>query len=250
MATKRAAAHDETAREPDEVWGWLLIVVGALAVLAIHFNLLGPAGIGVRREGAAGLGWGLDVLPLGLLVAGGTLVVGRARRGAAGAIAALAALAVAAAGLGDLAGGHPGTGSAAHILGGAGGYVGAEIGGGLRSLIGAAGAGIVLGAVAFVAVCACCAASVRQGVTGIWHALRATGGAVSRFFTVAETGETAPEDVAAPDRAPAKQTPLVDWPLDEADAIAVEPLDELASLVTKTRTGRHTPPPEDGGEAD
>jgi S-DNA-T family DNA segregation ATPase FtsK/SpoIIIE len=249
-APRRAAARDETAREPDEVWGWLLIVVGVLAVLAIHFNLLGPAGIGVRRVGAAGLGWGLDVLPLGLVVAGGTLVVGRARRGAVGALLALVALAVAAAGLGDLAGGHPGTGSAAHLLGGAGGYVGAEIGGGLRNLIGAAGAGVVLGAVAFVAVCACFARSVRQGVTGIWHALGATGRAVSRFFTVAETGETPPADVAAADLPPAKQTPLIDWPLDEADAIAVEPLDELASLVTKTRTGRGKPVPDAGGEVD
>ena len=250
MATKRAAAHDETTREPDEVWGWLFIVVGALAVLAIHFNLLGPAGIGVRREGAAGLGWGLDALPLGLLVAGWTLVSGRARRGATGALLALVALAVAAAGLGDLAGGHPATSAAAHVVGGAGGYVGAEIGGGLRNAIGAAGAGIVLGAVAFVAVCACFAASVRQGVTGIWHALRAAGGAVSRFFTVAETGETTPENVAAPALAPAKQTPFIDWPLDEADAIAVEPVDELASLVTKARTGPRKPVPDADGAAD
>ncbi len=63
-------------------------------------------------------------------------------------------LALAAAGLGDLAGGHPATSAAARLVGGAGGFAGAGIGGGLRGLIGAAGAAIVLGAIAFVAACA------------------------------------------------------------------------------------------------
>ncbi|MGA9076921.1 MAG: hypothetical protein WB383_01115, partial [Acidimicrobiales bacterium] len=78
-STRRAPAADPAAREPDEVWGWLLIVAGALAVLAVHFDLLGRAGIYVRRDGSAAFGWGLDVVPLGLLVTGWTLVAGRAR---------------------------------------------------------------------------------------------------------------------------------------------------------------------------
>jgi S-DNA-T family DNA segregation ATPase FtsK/SpoIIIE len=231
-------AVDEAAREPDEVWGWLLIVLGVLAVLAVHFNLLGRAGDHVHHYGAAGLGWGLDVVPLGLLVAGWTLVAGRARRGAAGVLAALALLALAAAGLGDLAGGHPATSAAARLVGGAGGFAGAWIGGGLRGLIGAAGAAIVLGAIAFVAACGCLACSVRQGVLGVAHALWAAGSAASRWFTAPAAEETGPEPRIA--AGPPVATPLIDWPLDDADAIATEPVGGLESLVREARAGRRT----------
>ncbi|MGD0344393.1 MAG: DNA translocase FtsK [Acidimicrobiales bacterium] len=211
-------------------------MAGALAVLAVHFDLLGRAGIYVRRDGSAAFGWGLDVVPLGLLVTGWTLVAGRARRGAIGAGAALVALVLAAAGLGDLAGGHPTASATARILGGAGGFAGAAIGGGLRDVIGAAGAGIVLGAVAFVAVCACLARSVLQGVLAIVHAARATSSAAAGFFTAGADDERAPQVIAGV--APAQGTPLVDWPLGADNAIEAEPANELATLVEETRTTR------------
>jgi len=211
-------------------------VGGALAVLAVHFNLLGRAGIYVRRDGSAAFGWGLDVVPLGLLVTGWTLVAGRARRGAIGAGAALVVLVLAAAGLGDLAGGHPTASATARILGGAGGFAGAAIGGGLRDVIGAAGAGIVLGAIAFVAVCACLARSVRQGVLAIVHATQATSSTAAGFFTAGADDERAPQVIAGV--APAQGTPLVDWPLGADNAIEAEPANELATLVEETRTTR------------
>jgi S-DNA-T family DNA segregation ATPase FtsK/SpoIIIE len=233
-SARRRPTPDEAAREPDEVWGWLLLVGGALAVLAVHFNLLGRAGVYVRRDGAAAFGWGLDVLPLGLLVVGWTLIAGRARRGALGALVALVVLGLSSAGLGDLAGGHPAVSATARILGGAGGFAGAEIGGGLRGVIGAAGAGIVLGAIAFVAVCACCAVSVRQGVLGIGRALAAVGTPVARFFTARESEQHEP---LAGDTGE-KGSPLIDWPLGSDDSIETDPAADLASLIAETRTGR------------
>ncbi|HXZ82257.1 MAG TPA: DNA translocase FtsK [Acidimicrobiales bacterium] len=233
-AARRGPAADEIAREPDEIWGWLLLVVGALAVLAVHFNLLGRAGIYVRRDGAAVLGWGLDVLPLSFLVVGWTLVSGRARRGAPGALVALVVLALSSAGLGDLAGGHPAASATARILGGAGGFTGAAIGGGLRDVIGTAGAGIVLGAIAFVAACACCARSVRQGVLGVGHALGAARRAAARFSTDRPSEE--PETVA--ETAPATEPALIDWALNADDAIEADPTSGLGSLVAQTRAGR------------
>jgi S-DNA-T family DNA segregation ATPase FtsK/SpoIIIE len=212
----------------------LLLVVGALAVLGVHFNLLGRAGIYLRRDGAAAFGWGLDVLPLALLVVGGSLVAGRARRGAPGALVALVVLALASAGLGDLAGGHPATSATARILGGAGGFSGALIGGGLRDVMGTAGAGIVLGAIAFVALCACFARSVRQSVLGLVHLFRSISSAAAGFFTARSGGESETAAEATPD----KGTALVDWPLDANDSIAADPTGGLATLVTATRSGR------------
>ncbi len=233
-STRRHLAADPSAREPEEVWGWLLLVVGALAVLAVHFNLLGNAGVYVRRDGAAAFGWGLDVAPVGFLVVGWTLIAGRARRGAPGALVALVVLVLASAGLGDLAGGHPAASAPAQILGGAGGFAGAEIGGGLRDVIGAAGAGIVLGAIAFVALCACFARSPRQGVLSLVHLLGATRHAAARLFAAREAEET--ESVVA--AAAEKGTPLIDWPLDAQDSISPDPTGGLAALVTEARSGR------------
>ena len=232
-AARRPLA-DEATRDLDEICGWLLLVVGALAVLAVHFNLLGRAGVYLRRDGAAAFGWGLDVLPLGLLVTGWTLVVGRARRGAPGAALALVVLALSAAGLGDLAGGHPAASATARILGGAGGFTGAAIGDGLRDVIGTAGAGIVLGAIAFVAVCACCGRSVRQGVLGVVHALGTARTAVTRFSTVRRREEG---DVVAGE-ARETATPLIDWPLDQDDSIDAAAGTGLGALVAQTRLVR------------
>jgi S-DNA-T family DNA segregation ATPase FtsK/SpoIIIE len=208
-------------------------VAGALAVLAIHFNLLGRGGVYVRRDGAAAFGWGLDVLPLGLLVTGWTLVAGRARRGVPGALVALVVLVLAAAGLGDLAGGHPGAAATARTLGGAGGFAGREIDDGLRGVIGAAGAGIVFGAVGFVAVCACCACSIRQGVLGIGHAIGATRKAAGLLTDRQTSG---PEPAA--DSAPGRTASLIDWPLDPDDSIDASPPDDLAPPLGETGTGR------------
>jgi S-DNA-T family DNA segregation ATPase FtsK/SpoIIIE len=141
------------AAPSEDAWGWALLLVGVLAGLAIHFNVLGPAGHLLRKEASRALGWGADVAPASLVVGGVILLAGRARRGLVGVLTAFVLLLVVSAGLADLAGGSPSLAAAAERLGGAGGIVGAAVGGGLSHLIGVAGACVVLAAVGLAAMC-------------------------------------------------------------------------------------------------
>jgi S-DNA-T family DNA segregation ATPase FtsK/SpoIIIE len=144
---------DLIAAPSEDAWGWALLLVGVLAALGIHFNLLGPAGHLLRTGSARAFGWGADVAPAALVVGGVILLAGRARRGLGGILAALVLLLVVSAGLADLAAGSPATSAAWRQLGGAGGIVGAAVGGGLSKLIGVAGASVVLGAISLAAIC-------------------------------------------------------------------------------------------------
>ncbi len=246
-ATKRSAAHGSAHRAPshrkiraaeaqrhgDDVYGWLLLVLGVLGVLGAYLDLLGPAGGGIQRYGSSAFGWGLDVVPLGLIGIGWTLIAARARRGAGFSLAALLILVLSAAGLADLAGGHPSLSATARIVGGAGGYTGVEIGGGLRDILGAAGAGVVLVAIAVFAFSACLARTIRE----TFILLGRIGGLVWRgvlaFFTIPEVDDEATEQ--APSVA---DTQVVDWTLDREDAIGDGSAHSLASLVAETRSGR------------
>ena len=144
---------DLAAAPSEESWGWALLLVGVLTGLGIYLNLLGPAGHLLRAGSARAFGWGADVVPAALVVGGVILLAGRARRGLGGILAALVLLLVVSAGLADLAASSPGTSAAWLQLGGAGGVVGAGVGGGLSRLIGVAGASVVLGAVVLAAIC-------------------------------------------------------------------------------------------------
>ena len=144
---------DLVAAPSEESWGWALLLVGVLAGLGIHFNLLGPAGHLLRVGSARAFGWGADVAPASFVVGAVILLAGRARRGLGGILAALVLLLIVSAGLADLAAGSPGTAATWWELGGAGGIVGAGVGGGLSRIIGVAGASVVLGAVGIAAIC-------------------------------------------------------------------------------------------------
>ena len=246
-AAKRSAAHASSYRAPshrkiraaeakrhaDDVYGWLLLVLGALGLLGVYLDLLGPAGGEIHRYGAAAFGWGLDVVPVGLIGIGWTLIAARARRGAGFSLAALLVLVLSAAGLADLAGGHPSVSATARVVGGAGGYAGAEIGGGLRDFLGAAGAGVVLVAIAVFAFSACLARTIRETFVFLGRAGALLWSGILAFFTIPETDDEATE--AAPSVA---DTQVVDWTLDGEDAIGDDSARSLASLVAETRTGR------------
>jgi S-DNA-T family DNA segregation ATPase FtsK/SpoIIIE len=141
------------AAPSEDAWGWALLLVGVLAALGIHLNLLGPAGRLLRTGSARAFGWGADAAPAALVVGGVILLAGRARRGLGGILAAFVLLLVVSAGIADLAAGSPATSAAWSQLGGAGGIVGAAVGGGLSKLIGVAGASVVLGAISLAAIC-------------------------------------------------------------------------------------------------
>lgn len=150
------------ARQPDEVWGWVSLVVGVLLCLGIYADVLGLVGGGLRRVSADGFGWGEDVVPVAFLIGGATLIAGRARRGVLGIAFSGLFLLLSASGLAELAGGAPSIHDRLHVLAGAGGLVGAAVGGGLHALIGAIGAAVVLSIVAAISFCGLIGVSVVE----------------------------------------------------------------------------------------
>jgi S-DNA-T family DNA segregation ATPase FtsK/SpoIIIE len=143
-------------------------------VVALYADLLGFAGHYVRLGGYRVFGWGVDVLPIALVLGGCVLLAHRARSGAAGLLVALAFLLVCSAALGELAGNsyhRPGW----RVLEGAGGAVGSYVGGNLRSFLGPIGAGVVLGAIAALAICPLVGASPPDAALAIGRAFRYAG---------------------------------------------------------------------------
>jgi S-DNA-T family DNA segregation ATPase FtsK/SpoIIIE len=171
------------ARPSEDAWGWTLLLVGVLAGLGIHFNVLGPAGHLLRRESARALGWGADVVPASLAVGGVILLAGRARRGLTGVLAAFVLLLVVSAGLADLAAGSPATGASWARLGGAGGIAGAAVGGGLAKVIGVAGASVVLAAVGLAAICGLLGMPLLAAVAMTGRGLGHTGRWTARLLS-------------------------------------------------------------------
>jgi S-DNA-T family DNA segregation ATPase FtsK/SpoIIIE len=139
--------------QPDDAWGLLLVVVGVLLALGVHFGVLGPAGRAITNGGGRLFGWGEDVVPAALVVGGALLVAQRSWWGFLGTVNSVVLLTLAAAGLGDLVGGNPSLRAPVARLAGAGGVVGAALGGGMAKVIGVAGSGVILGAAAFTAMC-------------------------------------------------------------------------------------------------
>ncbi|HTW98910.1 MAG TPA: DNA translocase FtsK, partial [Acidimicrobiales bacterium] len=178
-------------RQPDDVWGWMLLVLGLLAALGVYFDLLGLAGHDFRRVGASGLGWGEDAVPAAFVAGGITLVAGRSRRGVAGFVVSLAVLTLAVSTLADLAGGHPSWHASHHVLGGAGGVVGAGIGSALRSFIGAAGASVLLAACALGACCALVGVPLRAAAAGTGRGVLACLKTGASLFERRPAGDTA-----------------------------------------------------------
>lgn len=207
------------ARQPDEVWGVVLLVVGVLLVLGVHLDVLGLVGGFLRRWLAAGLGWGADMLPAGFVVGGVALLVGRTRRGGGGIVLCLLVTAIGAAGLADLASGLPSGSAPLERLGGAGGVFGAEIGTGLHALLGMVGAAIVLGVACLVAAGAAVGISARAAVASTRAALASLGRAADAYGEGRRevTEEAATEPGSVPARA-AKRTAVIDWPLDDEGA--------------------------------
>jgi S-DNA-T family DNA segregation ATPase FtsK/SpoIIIE len=169
--------------QPDDAWGFVLLVVGVLSVLAVHVSVLGPAGEAVKSAGAHAFGWGEDVVPAALLVGGTMLVAERSLRGVLGTLGAVVLLAISASGLADIAGGNPDLHDPVKVLGGAGGAVGALVAGGMAKGIGGAGAGVILGALAATAMCWLAGGRIVAVVRAILVGTARGVGALARAFT-------------------------------------------------------------------
>ncbi|MGO9197658.1 MAG: DNA translocase FtsK [Acidimicrobiales bacterium] len=182
--------------QPDDAWGLLLVVGGVLISLGVSFHALGPAGSSMFTYGARTLGWGMNVVEVGLVVGGILLIAQRSVWRAMGTLGSVVALALSAAGLADLVGGNPPTSATWHRLGGAGGIFGSAIAGGLAKVIGEAGAGVVLGVVALAVCCwllgARLAVVVRVGASGLWAGARL----LARAAKTSLTGRPAPDSAS------------------------------------------------------
>ena len=196
--------------QPDDAWGLVLVLVGVLAALGVYFHALGPAGAGLFRLGAKTLGWGMDVVPAGLVVGGALLIAERAVWGVVGTLASLLVLALASSGLADLAGGAPSTSATWPRLGGAGGILGAALTGTVAKGIGAAGAGVIVAALCFATCCWLVGARVAT-------VLRAVGGGTARAVSLvagaARAGAERPQDDSQPTaRQAGRRRPVADPP--------------------------------------
>jgi S-DNA-T family DNA segregation ATPase FtsK/SpoIIIE len=213
-------------------------------VLALYADLLGFAGHYIRLGAYRSFGWGADVAPAGLVVGGFVLLAHRARRGVGGIVLSLAALIVCAAGLGELAG-NPHHRTIWRVLEGAGGAVGSLVGGGLRSLLGPIGGGVVLAVVACIVACPLVGATPRAAALAIGRAVRyavrsmseALEESRSRREAAAAEWEADPARSVAPTTppatvpAPAPVAPAVFDLTEELESVELEPTDLVEEVV-------------------
>jgi S-DNA-T family DNA segregation ATPase FtsK/SpoIIIE len=182
------------ARQPEEAWGWIALLAGVVLALATYGDVAGPLGNALRRFEAYALGFGEDTVPVSLVAVGAVLVLGRARRGVLSTLGAVVTLAVATAGIGDLAGHNPGIHAPTAVLEGAGGIVGAAVGGALHHLVGGPVSVLLLLAACFPAVCACIGLPVKAAAVGIGRGTWAVGRAIGSGLSVRIAGLSEPLD--------------------------------------------------------
>jgi S-DNA-T family DNA segregation ATPase FtsK/SpoIIIE len=133
---------------------------------------------------AYALGFGENTVPVSLVAVGAVIVLERARHGVVSTLSAAVTLAVATAGIGDLAAGSPGVHATTPTLEGAGGVVGAAIGGALHHAVGGPIATVVLLAAAFPAICGCVGVPMKVAVFGLSRGSLALGRAIGSGLSV------------------------------------------------------------------
>ena len=170
--------------QADEIWGLAFVLLAVLVGLAVYGDVVGPAGRAVRTGTADFLGWARYCLPVGLAILG-VYLLWRHESRQPGRVATGLVLAFGAfAGLLAVAGGKTTLHQPLREMGKAGGIAGAVIGVPMREGLGSWGAGVLLGALLFVALLVLTATRVRSVVSGGALALRVTGRAVAWFWSL------------------------------------------------------------------
>ena len=215
------AAH--LGRQSDDVWGVILIVAGVLAASGIYANLTGPAGHAVRDAAGAVFGWGRLLLPVALVGVGAVLVQGKGRHDPARTAIGFVFLLLAMTGLLHVAQGAPTLDEPWDSLRQAGGLLGLAVGGPLKSLLAAWGAGVILVAVGALSILILTRTSVRT-------AMAMTASAAKSGSRYLMTLGDEPEAVEKPKRERKKPAPdpspvAEDAPVPEADIeVSLPPL--------------------------
>ncbi len=209
-----------------DLWGVVLVTVGALTVVAFYARSLGPAGRDARLAAGDLLGEGRYLLPLVLIAVGVRLMVGQGERDAdhhrrepARAVIGGTLTLLAVAGFAGLAGGSPPLRSTTAELSAAGGWVGALVADPLGSALGGFGAVTVLVAVLLVALLLFTGVSVRTAASGVARAVRwaaeVAGGVRAGEQTDDDPGPSEPTDPFGRALAAGTQPPLeAESPLD------------------------------------
>ncbi len=162
-----------------DLWGVVLVTLGALGVVAFYADSLGPTGRDARIGAGDLLGAGRFLAPLVLVAVGVRLLVGTgenddgsSRHEPARAVIGATVTLLAVAGFAGLAGGSPPVRSSSGQLSAAGGWVGALVADPLGSALGGFGAVTVLAALVVVAMVLFTGVSVRSAVGGVARAGR------------------------------------------------------------------------------
>jgi DNA segregation ATPase FtsK/SpoIIIE, S-DNA-T family len=177
-----------------DLWAIALVTAGILLGLAVYGDAAGAVGHGVDVALAEVVGWARFLLPPACVVAGGLVIAGRREllrwRAAGGALLTI----LAACGLAELAGGSPRASAPNHVLAGAGGLVGVGTGSPLHHGLGAAGAVVVLVAVAVVGTVLATGASLRSFGRALATMGAGMGRAFERPIEVRDLGDETPPD--------------------------------------------------------
>jgi len=250
----RSSAPDSFWRRHErDLWVLILVVVGLLALLA-EAHALGPAGRLVSRalsfvSGVARFALPVLAIGLGAALLSGRVELERARLAWGGGLTLLSLC-----GLAHLARGHPGLHATSAALGHAGGWLGVLVGGGLRAVIGAAGAAVLLGAVLIVALMIATGVGLRALVHGVAVVARFLGRRLAGWWSMRprpgaeeEDVDEGEEDVREPLAVPVAEfepyevdEPEVEY---EEDEYAEEEVDETETDVeAPSRSARRAAP--------
>jgi DNA segregation ATPase FtsK/SpoIIIE, S-DNA-T family len=214
------AAH--LGRQSDDVWGVILIVAGVLAASGIYANLTGPAGHAVRDAAGAVFGWGRLLLPVALVGVGAVLVQGKGRHDPARTAIGFVFLLLAICGLLHVAQGAPTLDEPWDSLREAGGLLGLAVGGPLKSLLAAWGAGVVLVALGGLSLLILTRTSVRTAMSMTASAAKSG----SRYLlTLGDEPNAVEEKPKRERKKPAEPAAAEDAPIPEADIeVSLPPL--------------------------
>ncbi|MDE3065143.1 MAG: DNA translocase FtsK 4TM domain-containing protein [Acidobacteriota bacterium] len=194
-ASRRAPAREDGfwRRHEGDLWVLALVVLGLFALLA-EAHALGPAGRVVAKGLALALGVGRFVVPVLFLGLALALLTGRVEVERGRLAWGLGLTLVSVCALAHLAEGHPGFHATAKDLGHAGGWVGVLVGGGLRSVIGAAGAAVLFVAVLIVALMITTGVGLRALVRGAARAARFCGRHLAGWWSARPRAGAAPSE--------------------------------------------------------
>ncbi len=153
-------------RHARDFWVLGLFVVGVFLLLA-EVGALGPVGRGIEIALATTFGLARWALPVLLVSLAGLLLWGKLDTERMRLFVGMGLVLVSLSGLAHFVGDEPGYHASRHSLSSAGGIVGVAVGGGLHSLIGTAGALVVLVALLILAVILLTGLTLRALVTAL-----------------------------------------------------------------------------------